>query len=94
MFPHCVFSVNGSSYDALKLLDSLDDLLTGVITAQEVCPNIQLTYGVYHVLAEGLVNMGRNVQNTLPSLLQQIDYTCCLPAKISNLTAKVKKIPI
>ncbi|KAL5022367.1 hypothetical protein ScPMuIL_001522 [Solemya velum] len=58
--------VNGSSYDALKLLDSLDDLLTGVITAQEVCPNIQLTYGVYHVLAEGLVNMGRNVQKHSP----------------------------
>lgn len=58
MFSHYIFSVNGSSYDALKVLDSLDDLLTGVITAQEVCPNIQLTYGIDQVLAEGVVNMG------------------------------------
>ena len=81
----------------MDLDDIVDAWIDHAITQHEVPPPNQsrghynITYALYLHILTSIEHRNLNVQNTVPKVLNMLYPGINLPAKISNLTRKVKK---
>ena len=81
----------------MDLDDIVDAWIDHAITQHEVPPPNQsrghynITYALYLHILTSIEHRNLNVQNTMPKVLNMLYPGINLPAKISNLTKKVKK---
>ena len=76
----------------LCIRDNFESLVTGQKTLADIKCDIPLTCELYLSLHDDLQATGINIQQSLPSIIKLFDPSITLPANISNLTRKVRKI--